>query len=210
MARMVDMLEDMRGAAYGAPDPILVRALVRATQELCKRTQCWREQLDTMHARDGIGNYELAAPFEAVVDKILWVRLGQRQVRSHQRPDQVEGMLPSRGFPRVFAQHATRQEVILWPAPGPDEDGQEITAFAALSPSLRARDLPDALVDEYGQGIVARAKADILSSNPGQPWYNPPASTIHQLQADAIFARAKRAQHSGHSTLLSVAPRRFI
>lgn len=210
MARIADMLVEVRGIAYGAPDPLLERALIRATQELCKRTQCWRERLDVMHAMDGTPNYELAAPFEAVVDRIIWVRVGGQAVGHHRRPDDVEGQPPSLGQPRVYAQHATRQELLLWPAPGPEQDGQEIIVYAALSPSLRARDLPDALVDEYGQGITARAMADLLGSNPSHPWHNPSTAAMHHAVANDIFSRAKRAQHSGHSSVLTVAPRRFI
>ncbi len=211
MALFEDMLPDVRGAAYGAPDPILLRALRRATQELCKSTQVWREILDDTYAQDGIGAYEFSAPFEAIVDKIIHVKLDGRLICTQVRPDDLKAQPETDpGWPRLYAQHSVRQELLLWPPPGPDEHDRVISVYAVLSPSQRAIDLPDALVDEWGQGIVARAKWDLLSNAPEQPWHNPRNGAMQREIADEVFVRAKRSQHSGHSTLLTVRPRRFM
>lgn len=210
MARYEDMLDAVRGSAYGAPDDILLRALVRATQELCKQTQCWRETLDETYAQAGIGTYEFLAPFETVVDRILWVKVGGQPVCTQARPEDVLSRAPAEGFPRLFAQDSITQEVHLWPTPGRSEHEQVISIHAALSPTLRSSELPDGLVDEYQQGIVAAAKADLLLNSPDMPWHNPQTGMAQRVLADHWFGRAKRAQHSGHGMLLTVAPRRFI
>ena len=210
MASYEDMLSDVRGAAYGAPDVAILRALRRAGQELCKASQCWRERLDDVFAEQGVSAYELAGPHETVVDRILWVKVGDQEVKHQARPEDVERMAPITGLPRVFAQHSHRQELLLWPAPGADENEQVITVQAALSPTLRATELPDGLVAEYQYGIVAWAKADLMMGSPGQQWHNPEAALAQRAIANEVFARAKRAQHSGHSVPLTVMPRRFI
>lgn len=203
------MLIDLRSAAYGAPDAILVRALVRATQDLCKSSQCWRETLDDVYVQTGVGVYEFGAPFESSVDRILWVTLGGRRITDQQRPDDLQAQPASSGAPRMFAQHAHRQELLLWPTPGTDEHQQVLSVHAVLSPTQRSTELPDGLVDEYGQGIVAAAKADLLMNAPAMPWHNPQAAMVQRGMADEIFVRAKRAQHSGHSVPLKVQNRRF-
>lgn len=209
MARYEDMLIDLRSAAYGAPDAILVRALVRATQDLCKFSQCWRETLDDVYVQSGVGVYEFGAPYESSVDRVLWVTLGGRRINDQHRPDDLQAQPVTAGAPRMFAQHAHRQELLLWPTPGANEHQQVLSVHAVLSPTLRSTELPDGLVDEYGQGIVAAAKADLLMNSPGMPWHNPQAAQHQRMSADEVFVRAKRAQHSGHSVPLAVRNRRF-
>lgn len=210
MARYEDMLPDVRGTVYGAPDIIILRALRRAAQSLCKSSQCWRETLDDTYAEAGVSAYEFASPFESVVDKIICVKVDGKEVGRQVRPDDILRQPEQTGFPRMFAQHAHRQELLLWPAPGADENEHVISVQAVLSPTLRATEIPDGIVAEYQQGIVAAAKADLLLNSPGQQWHNPELAGVQQSIADQIFAQAKRAQHSGHSMLLSVVPRRFI
>lgn len=210
MARFIDMVPDVRGAAYGAPDDILIRALVRATQELCKSSQCWREELDATYAQNGVGAYEFSVPYETSVDRILWVKVGDRRGCKQSRPDDLLARPSIVGAPSLFAQDSHRQEIHLWPTPGPDEHDKPITIYAALSPTLRTTWLPDGLVDEYQQGLVAAAKADLLLNSPDMPWHDPQNALVQRAIADSIFTRAKRAQHSGHSMPLTVAARRFI
>ena len=210
MARYEDMLPDVRGAAYGAPDVVILRSLRRAAQELCKSSQCWRERLDDVFAEDGVSAYELASPYESVVDRILWVKVDGRDVCGPARPDDVERMPPCTGMPRMFAQHSHRQELLLWPAPNADLHEKVIAVQAVLSPTLRSTELPDGLVAEYQQGIVAWAKADLMLGSPGQQWHNPELAMAQRAIANDVFSRAKRAQHSGHSVPLTVMPRRFI
>lgn len=207
---IADIVGQMRGVAYGAPDPVLERALRHAVHELCRRSQCWRETLEDTYAQRGVSAYEFTPPYGANVDRVLSVTVAGQRVARQSRPDDLKAMRPATGMPRVFAQHSVRQELLLWPTPGDDEHEQPISILAVLSPTERAIDIPDSLIDDYGQGILSRAKWDVLSSHPEQPWHNPVAAEHHRGVADAIFSRAKRDQHSGHSTLLSVQPRRFI
>lgn len=211
MARYDDMLTDLRGAVYGAPDPILLRALKRATQELCKRSQCWRETLEDTYAQDGVGTYEFMAPFESVVDKVIHVKLGGKLLRYSSRPDELlQRPSDASGRPCMWSQAAATQELMLWPTPGADDHNAVISVYAVLSPTQRSTELPDMLVDEYGQGIVAQAKYELLMNSPGMPWHNPAQAQQQERLAADWFARAKRAQHSGHSQLLTVQPRRFV
>lgn len=210
MARYEDMLPEVRGIAYGAPDAVLLRALRKSAQELCKSSQCWRETLDDVYTETGVASYELAVPHETTVERIIWVRFGDQAVTRQVRPDDILNLPDRTGEPRMFAQHAHEQALILWPTPGPDENGRVVTVYAALSPTLRSVEIPDGIFDEYQQGIVAAAKADLMLNSQGQQWHNPELGMVQQQIADAVFRRAKRAQHSGHSMPLSVVPRRFI
>ena len=210
MAQYEDMLDDVRGAAYGAPDAILVRALRRATQELCKYSQCWRETLDDDFLREDVGAYEFMATFESVVDRVLWVKVDGRPLCAQARPDELKALRDATGMPTHWAQHSVRQELLVWPVPGEKEHNKPLSVCAALSPTMRSTELPDSLVDEYGQGIAARAKWDLMTASSASPWYDPNTAQRHHEQFQDIFARAKRAQHSGHSMPLTVQPRRFV
>lgn len=210
MARFSDMLGHMRAMSYHAPDAVLERALLDATQELCKYAQCWQLELGEDALIDGHGTYELMPPYDVNVDKILWVKIGGKRLRYRMRPQELLSMDESHGMPTRFAQDSTRQEIHFWPTPTDREENTEVRIYAAVSPTLRTKWLPDGLVDEYHQGIVAAAKANLLTNSHDMPWFNPQAGMQQRMLADEIFARAKRAQHSGHSGLLTVAPRPFI
>lgn len=210
MALLTDMLDDVRGVAYGAPDPILVRSLRRAAQELCQYSQAWREMLPTMNLRAGTSRYQLLAPDGAHVERLVWVRVNGVQARCQMRPDELLAQRPTEGLPRAWAQAPADQDLLLWPTPRVADAGLPVQAFAVLALNPAGDTLPDGLVLEFGPGIVAWAKWDLLANAPEQPWHNPGASQPHRHLADEIFARAKRAQHSGHSMPLSVQPRSFI
>lgn len=210
MAQLADMLDGVRGVAYGAPDPILIRSLRRAAQELCRYSQAWRELLPTFRTRLGVTAYPLLAPDGAHVERIVWVKIDGRQAEAQMRPDELLLQRATDGRPRRWAQAPAEQDLLLWPAPDAEHVDLPVEAFAVLSLGPTGDTLPDGLVLEYGPGIVAWAKWDLLASAPEQPWHNPPASAPHRAFADEIFAAAKRAQHSGHSMPLTVSPRRYI
>jgi hypothetical protein len=210
MAQLTDMLDRVRGVAYGAPDPILVRSLSRAAQELCQYSHAWRELLPTISLRAGVDRYQLLAPDGAHVERLVWVKINGRQACAQMRPDELLLQVTTTGMPRYWAQASADQDLLLWPTPRAVEAGTPVQAFAVLVLNPDGETLPDGLVQEYGPGIIAWAKWDLLANAPEQPWHNPQASQPHRHLADEIFARAKRAQHSGHSMPLTVQPRRFI
>lgn len=210
MARLNDLLPLVRSAAYGAPDGVLLNALRRAAQELCQGAQCWREQLEDVYIQTGVARYEFNAPFEANVQRVLWVRFDGRLVRTQMRPDELLAHTPTTGEPRAFAQDAQTQELLLWPTPTAAENNKVLQVCAALSPTLRTDELPDGIADEYGRGLAAWAKWDLLTNAPEMPWHNPQLGMAQERYATEIFTRAKRAQHSGHSVPLTVQPRRFV
>lgn len=210
MALLSELLDDVRGVAYGAPDPILLRSLRRAAQELCQYSQAWREMLPTIRLRAGVSRYQLLAPDGSHVERLVWVRVNGVQARLQMRPDELQAQPTTTGLPRAWAQASADQDLLLWPTPRTADVDVPVQALAVLALNHTGDTLPDGLVLEYGPGIVAWAKWDLLINAPEQPWHNPAAAQPHRTLADEIFARAKRAQHSGHSMPLTVQPRRFI
>lgn len=210
MGRLVDLLDDVRGVAYGAPDPILLKSLRRAARELCRYSQAWRELLSVVRTRLGVTAYPMLAPDGAHVERVVWVKIDGELAEAQMRPDELLALRTTPGRPRRWAQASAEQDLLLWPPPDAQHVDLPVQAFAVVVPGPTADSLPDGLLLEYGPGVIAWAKWDLLANAPEQPWHNPPASAPHRALADEIFAGAKRAQLSGHSMPLTVQPRRFI
>lgn len=207
MALLSTLLDEIRPAAYGAPDPVLLRSLRRGASALLSYSQVWRETLPVIRLRQGIGRYELLAPDGAHVERIIHAKCQGRPL-CQDRPGEVASLRDMEGPPRAFGQHD--QDIELWPTPGPDQVGEQVTVFVALSLSRAGTAIPDGIMAEFGDAIAHRAKWDLLANAPEMPWHDPQAGSIHLQQADEGFQRAKRVQHSGHHMPLTVRPRPFV
>lgn len=210
MASYADLLDDVRGAAYGAPDPILERSVRRAAQQLCQYSQCWQEWLTPARLRDGVARYELGAPFGASVERVITVKVDGRPICQQMRAQDLAAVRDRTGSPRVWAHAAMEPDLILWPAPDADHAELPLEVYAAIAPTADSTGIPNDLARKHGPALAAYAKWDLLANSPEQPWHNPNNASVHKELADELFTRAKRALHSGHSMPLTVAPRRFI
>lgn len=209
MARFDDLLPDARSGLTQVPDAILLRALRRGAMELCRQSHIWRESLDAIAAEDGVHTYELGAPSGTRVERIVVMTFNGRAMQQA-RPQDLVALDSASGTPRCFAQMPVTQEFRLHPTPDASAAGKSIEAFVALSPLANATTIPDDLLREYALGIISLGKAWLMGTSPGMPWHDLRQAAVQQAIGDEWVLRAKRDQHGGGHTPLTMKLRPFV
>ena len=197
----------MRAGLTQAPDPVILRALRRASGELCRQSHVWREELETFALVSGEKLYELEAPSGARVERIMVLKVDGRLL-AQARPQDIFELRETPGTPRCFGFSATTQEVVF--SPVPDTNGLAVQVYAALVPMPDSDELPDDVLAEYGPGLIALAKAHLMLTSVGMPYYDPRAAAVHAAIGEEWIVRAKRDQHGGGHTPLRARPRPFV
>jgi len=142
----------------GVPDNLLLQALRNAVRQFCKNTEVWREDLPTISTTKDEDEYliEDAHSYDATIKRILAVELdGGALLDSQYEFD------PNGTFRLVSA---------------PTADDLELDVTVVFMPSLAVADLPDWLLEKWGEAFAEGAKL-ILKSVPGSetkptPWFD--------------------------------------
>jgi hypothetical protein len=209
VARVEDLLIDARVDLPSATDHGIVRALIRSAGRFFRQSGVWRERIDPIALKAGADSYSLAAPSQgARVERVIVATFNGRPMELVRERDMFD--LPrSEGPPRAIAIRSQNDECVVWPIPRQEEAGKQILVFAVIVPTASVRTLPDALLDEWRDGIVSGAKADLMSM-PGMAWTNAAAAMNYERRFEEEVSRAKREQVSGGHAPLNVRPVRFI
>lgn len=204
MARLSALLDRVHDEMPSVPKLVALRALSDAAKEFCTRSHAWQEELDAITVAPGEKIYEvsldqgvlLAALKEARVDGVQLPGAATESTRLLRDP------LPL-GEPLGFVQW-TPSTVQLTNA---SSEAHTMTLTAALTLRLGATDvdLPDDLIDEYGEYIAAGAKGR-LARMLGQPWQSPDAAVGYlSLFYGAIVTAKARAMTALGEADVSVA-----
>ncbi|MBK8583233.1 MAG: hypothetical protein IPL86_15880 [Flavobacteriales bacterium] len=206
MARLDDLLAESRGALPQAPDFVILRGLRRAAQKLCVESHVWRESLDSLPTEIGVSTYDYGAPSGARVERVMTLKYNG-QVLQQCRIQDLQALNSAVGTPRSFAAMPATQEFQIYPTP---VAVATMTLFVVLTPTPDATTLPDDLVRDYGAGIIALAKAALMTDSPAMPWHNLTEASVQAQIGNECIVRAKRSQHGGEHTQLRVKLPRFI
>lgn len=210
MARFEDLLPEARVALREAPDISIESALRRSAQRFCELSSIWREELDPFAWREGVALYDLEPPTGGRVERVLSIRVAGAETRMQQsRFEDIHRMSTASGRPETFALTADGLGIHFWRAPNSDHAGKAVALYVALVPTRTARELPEFLVDEWHDAVVAGAHAEMFA-NVGMPWFSPPMAADARGRFDAGVAKARRKQLSGNHAELRVKPRPWI
>ncbi len=200
--RFDDLLDDTRPGLSQAPDPVILAALRRAAMKFFRDSMAWVDRLDDIQTQPGVSNYDLEPPGGSRVERLIWVKHNGIQLSGQARSRDVTAMQSTSSAPRWWALSGSQIEV--WPTP--KEQGT-LSACAALVPTRDARSIPDDLAEDYRDGIVALARADMMGNKPGMPYHSPQEASVQYKFGLEAIARAKRKQVSGNWTQMRVQPR---
>lgn len=209
MARFDELLPDARSGLTHVPDNILLRALRRGAMELCRQSHVWRESLDPIAAESGTHTYELSPPGGTRVERIVVLKFDGKALQQ-ERPQDLIARDEASMQPCRFALMPVSQEFRVHPTPGATAAGKSFEVFAALSPLSNATTLPDDLLREYALGIISLAKVWLMGTSPGMPWHDLREAAVQEAIGAEWVLRAKRDQHGGGHTPLSVKLRPFV
>jgi hypothetical protein len=175
----------------GAPEPLIDRAIVRATRTLCYESEYWRVTTDPMMVRNGV--VELDLPTNSEIVRPLWVRLGERELKAHSDHSLI-GVQPGR--PRGYVVDADLLTLV------PQPDGvidERVTARLVLQPTRSAPVVPEAVGRRFYEAIVSGALS-YLCAQVDQPWGNAELAQLHAggFQLQIALARRRAGSEGAH------------
>jgi hypothetical protein len=188
----------------GCPAPTIDQYLLMSAREFCQRTKAWREWLDVFTA-DGTTNrfdhdltsqQDLVATLRVLVNDSGYDEYKIKSARDLPKDwesgdsDDLDGNV-------VQIDNAT--EYAIYPLP---TSGATFQMQVALKPSMTATTLPDALFDEWLEGVCSGAKARILAQS-NQAWTDLNLSKYHATKFETFVSRAANqdfAQRSNKGT----------
>lgn len=220
MAQLDSLRLEVRPDLFSCPDPSIDRALVDSAIELCRQSHWWRADGDPIPVADGVSSYDLDSPEPSSrVERIDCVRYGNTFLSPATWPQLAQQIARDQGVnsgaPRHFALAPGGGQsppvMAVHPIPGSDEESDAGTLYphVVLVPTRGSTLLPDALVEEFFDALIAGAKYR-LQLVPAKPWTNPELAGVNRTIFARGVARAKREALSSGWQPLRVQQRRFV
>lgn len=179
----------------GCPQPTLERALVDAAITFCEDTLCIRQRCEAFTTEAGVRAYELEAPEQQQVARVLDGYCDTARQLRIIMSDQVGNPDPATtGTPTYIYTSRADAEFMLNMVPVPDKV-YSIEIEAAMRPTRTATRLDDDLFHLWLDAMVAGSVMRI-ASYPGQPFTDPEAAA---RATAAFFFHARKARNEGLS-----------
>lgn len=192
----------------GCPDFAVERELRNAAIQLCRRSLCWRQQLDPIAVFANIGGYSLDSPqFEARVIKIYDVvlttpsadPLASPDVRqlSPKTPQSLDAASPgwrypqnalSNPYPLVTNWYTQDDPSQILLAGVPASNGS-LVILASLVPLMTATGMDAWVAEQHYEAIIHGAKARLMAI-PQKPWTDFNAAAWHTGEFDKAISSA--------------------
>ncbi len=183
----------IRPHAVAAPPPLIEQHVLRAAISYCESTRCWRVVGPLPFDTVGYGEITLAAPAGAAVSEVEGVWFDRRRLEPVPF-DEMPHLEMTPGDPFAFTQ-IDRGKIYCWPAP---EAAASAVVSRILKPSRAATELPDFLLEDFGDAIADGALADLLAMHE-TPWMNLTLAAAHaarfQSAKDKGFGADVFGQH---------------
>ena len=197
MARVDDLIPDVRTHLSGAPDPTCRLYLRRSAKQFCKDSLVWdvpvltaavEANIDT-HRTFAIDDDEFDVPEQAYITVVSRVELD----------------VPGENEPRVVGERFVRFNIktgVLTLRSGAITTSGDLEVSAVLEPTRSATTLPDFLVELWGTGIADYAIFQMLLM-PKQEWSDPQLAEIFRdkYQRRVSEARTIRAREGTTKTI---------
>lgn len=209
MARVDDLMREVRPGLKECPDPSMMSALQRACAAFCRETHIWQDQLEPFIVVVGESIYEYEPPTDARVEKVISAKIGTSQLTAAFNRAELHRLGDTPGVPRAFAMVGDGDGIQLWPVPDSRAEGLQVSLFVVLATVRTARELPDFLADEWHSAIVSKARSELLMVA-GTPYHNPVAAQSELSTYRERVGDAKRQQVSGHNGQTRARPRAWV
>lgn len=209
-----DLLPHVMVDVPGCPLPIAQMALMRAAITLCSETDAWQEVQDPIQLIDGETSYQVDAPSGAELRRVLsvWTPSGElKAIPSGQVSDILPNWQSATGSePMFYVGVQGSPEIHIYPRPyNMAAGGVAITVKASYKPKLSSTTLPDSLVSENFEALLAGTKANLMIT-PGRAWSNPQLAGFYKTEFEnAIVDVRIKAMHDGVQGSITARPRRF-
>jgi hypothetical protein len=172
----------------GCSEPLAQQALVDAAIVFCEESQVIRARLDEFSTTADQVSYELDAPAQQQVARILEVRVDGRPIPAVMAED-VNLITDAVGSPMAYYTDATGSEFTLRLFPVPDGVYQ-VQVSAALRPTRTATSVEDDLFNLWSDAVISGALARLMLV-PAQPFSNPAAAGGYGASAASAARKAR-------------------
>jgi hypothetical protein len=159
---------DVLPEVLGCPEPTVERALLRAAQEWCEKTRCWRVDLDAITLIADTADYDVAYPTQAEGVQFVGATINGNDIEL----ETLEGTTTAErrrgtGGSRRILSHDQRIVTVI---PTPAAAGT-LVITAVLKPSESATGVPNDIADRFREEIATGALARLLMANKTE-WSN--------------------------------------
>jgi hypothetical protein len=213
MSQPIDLLFPyIQPELSNCPNELIRDAIRQAAVELCSRSNVWTGVLDPMPLMANYPVIDLDSPSGAEVNTILrvWMPSGplcpvDMDALINSRPDWLTAVGTPSGYLRE-GQNSLR----LYPIPTGNDAGQPVYVRVSYRPKLKVKELPDFLISEWYDALIAGAKARLFLI-PGNPWTNAQIAMEARARFNERIGDAKADELRGSvRRSVSVKPRRFL
>lgn len=196
----------------GVPDITAKQALILTAMDFCRQTLVWDEIQDPVDLEENVGEYDLDVPIGASIAAVkgVWCMNQELAPVTLSRLAQImpNWSVATGNLPVYYNSPADSAVLRVYPIPV-GVNGTQITIRAAYAPTLTANTLPDSVVNEYLDTLVAGAKHRLMMT-PGKSWSNPQLSAYHRQEYEDGLVKAKiDILHERVQGSITAKPRRF-
>lgn len=189
------------------PSPMIIEAVRQACIDFCESSGYLRVDLEPFNTVATDEEYELTAPTDTVVCRVLTVRCGDRilEATTQERLDADASYWRNlTGQPARYIQ-PDQDTIILSPTP---DSVEPVKVFATVRPSQASGAVDDQIFERFKDRIASGAMARLMAM-PAVAWSNPELSAYHaNIFGDGVSDAAdKAARGLSNSVRLRVRPR---
>jgi len=176
--------------ALGCPEPTAVQALTDSAIAFCEESMAVRQFADVFTTVAGVREYDLEAPSQQRVARVLRVFCDGSQLQTAASADSPVDTQAG-GRPGAYYVSRTDSEGMLQLYPTPDRV-YSVLVEVAFSPTRSATSVQDDLFDLWVDPVVAGALYRIYSVD-GQA-YSDPAKAMQQMSKALMLTRKARIE----------------
>ena len=169
MIAITDFLPRLLPHVTGCSDPMAIQALVDSAISFCEDSLVIRQRLDPQRTRMGGVEFDIDAPTDQAVSRIMKVWVQGREIRAIPS-DMVNDAMPLMGQPTAFytLQDSGTTTAMLHPVP---DAVYTLAVEVALRPTRNATRFNDDLFNTWMEHVVTGAMARLMSTQ-DQPFTN--------------------------------------
>ena len=186
-----NLLNDVLVDCPEAPEPLIIDALITTLRDFCNQTRFWRQELPPINLVTGQSIYPLNPPTGTEIVSVVQAQSDHFLVPSSvnlldRNLSGWRDLLAPR--PNFYFQ-PTMNSIHVVPKPnGNIPNG--LNVIVALRPSRDTTTMNDEIYREFGNEIIAGAKA-YLQAAPNKPWSSPDHATANMTAFTSAIQRAR-------------------
>jgi len=182
IADLFDLTDDVILDVPGCLTPTIERMLTRVCRDLLYKSKVWIEDLELMDVVARQIDYSLKVPYNALIMNISSVKIRNDVTHDFETADE---------YPQPYYTYVPENIIRFVSANfAPQASATDCMKISVvLVPAFNSHTIPAWVIGRYAEGIIAGAKADLMSS-PQKPYFNPELSAYNRNIFNSYLTRA--------------------